>query len=194
MADEPEATEKPEAAETADAAAAAAAPKKSKCGMIMLIVGVGAGLLGGVAGGLVVAPRVLAKRATATAQAKGEGEEHTKESKEGKNDKGGKDGEGAGKIVKLDNMIVNPAGSEGSRFLMVSVAFQVDDGAQEKLLREHEVELRDMAIGQLEGMTMTMLTQPFARDTLKAQLGQAVLKFLGPKANVRVFLPQFVIQ
>ena len=41
---------------------------------------------------------------------------------------------------------------------------------------------------------MQMLTQPFARDSLKRQLAAAVAAIIGPKAKVSVYLPQFVIQ
>jgi flagellar FliL protein len=176
MADEPKAAD-------GDTSAA-----KSKTGMLLVAIGAGAALIGGGIGALVVAPKLLARVAPAdSAHASAETPKGEREPKrEGK--------ESAGRIFKLDNMIVNPAGSEGTRFLMASVAFELDDDAEEAQLKAREIELRDMVVSKLESLTMPMLTQPSARDSLKAQLGRQVREILGPKAKVKVYLPQFVIQ
>jgi flagellar FliL protein len=97
-------------------------------------------------------------------------------------------------MVELENIIVNPAGSQGNRFLMTSVAFAVADEQGQKRLDESKVELRDKVTGVLESMTMAQLTAPGARDTLKARIAAMAGGMLGPKATVKVFLPQFVIQ
>jgi flagellar FliL protein len=178
-----------DATETPAAAEPAAAAPKSKGTTLLIAIGVLGGVLGAVTGGVVLAPRFVGGTAEARAAAP-EPEEREKSGKGGKGEPTG----GEGRIVRLDNMIVNPAGSEGTRFLMVSVAFEVQDAASEKKLKEHEVELRDMVVGRLESLTMPMLTRPTARDTLKAQLGNAARGLIGSKAQLRVFLPQFVIQ
>src|SRR5690242_20732794 len=78
-------------------------------GVIVLALGAGAG------GGFALAPRLLPKAATAADSAAAHAEEG-----ESLHEKGGK--ASGGKIFRIDNLIVNPAGSEGSRFLMASVA------------------------------------------------------------------------
>jgi flagellar basal body-associated protein FliL len=77
---------------------------------------------------------------------------------------------------------------------MASVAFEVETEEAEKVLKAHEVQIRDMVVSTLESQTMARLTQPGARDSLKQQLGHAVLTILSPKTRVAVYLPQFVIQ
>jgi len=91
-------------------------------------------------------------------------------------------------------VIVNPLGSGGTRFLMASVAFEVQDEAAEQALHAQEVRLRDDVIGALEGMTLERLTQPHARDTIKVQLLVIAKRILGPQTPVDVYMPQFVIQ
>lgn len=173
--------------ETPGAADAAPAPKSMGTAML-LAISLGCAVLGGSAGALLIAPKLLTGAAPAAdSESTAPHEGAKQEGHEGRPAK-------AGKVFRLDNMIVNPAGSEGTRFLMASVAFEVENDAAEGRLREREIELRDMVVGRLEAMTMAALTQPFTRDSLKAQLGRQVLAILGPRAKVKVYLPQFVIQ
>ena len=165
----------------------AAAPAKPKAlvlvGVVVLALAAGAG------SGFVLAPRFLPKPLLTAADSAAA--EHETENKAAH----GKGGEGAeGKIFRLDNLIVNPAGSAGARFLMASVAFEVETEEAEQALKSHEVQIRDMVVSTLESQTMARLTQPGARDSLKLQLSHAVLSMLSPKSHVAVYLPQFVIQ
>jgi len=159
------------------------APKAGPKAPVMIAVMVAAAAAG-IGGGLVLAPRLVPHQGAPadSAEAGGAGE-HGSESKAG-----------GGRIFKLDNLIVNPAGSEGSRFLMTSVAFEVESEAAERALKEHDVQLRDLVVSRLESQTMQMLTRPFARDSVKRELATAVADIIGRDAAVRVYLPQFVIQ
>lgn len=179
-----DAEQKPAAPADGDASAAKAKPKA----MVLIAVLVTAAVAG-VGGGFVLAPRLsphgarTADSAASSEKEEGGGKEHGKEGKEG-----------GGKIFKIDNLIVNPAGSEGSRFLMTSVAFEVESEAAEAALKDHDIQVRDLVVSRLESQTMRMLTQPFARDSIKRQLAAAITAVIGPKARVTVYLPQFVIQ
>lgn len=163
-----------------------APPAKSKSNSMVLIGVLVGAVAAGIGGGFVLAPR-LAHPAAAKDSAEAESEAEPKE--HGKGEKG----EG-GRIFKLENLIVNPAGSEGSRFLMTSVAFEVETEAAEAALKSHDVQVRDLVVTRLESQTMQMLTRPFARDSIKRRLAEAVVPLVGPKAKVTVYLPQFVIQ
>lgn len=180
-----------EAAKPTDGAENEAATPKGapKLGLVIALALVGA-VVGGGAGTFVLAPRLFARPAAETA-AQGEKAKDA-EGGEGADAKKGK--AAPGKIFKLDNLVVNPAGSEGTRFLMTTVAFETRGDEADAKLREREIEIRDRVIAILESQTMDALTQPGARDTLKRKLGDAVAPFAGPKARLRVFLPQFVIQ
>jgi flagellar FliL protein len=103
-------------------------------------------------------------------------------------------GDGKGPMLRLENIIVNPAGSQGTRFLMTTVALQVADEATRTRLLDHEVEVRDTLVATLESQTLEALTRPGAREALKRHLAEAVQPLAGSGARVRVYLPQFVIQ
>ncbi|HXE56390.1 MAG TPA: flagellar basal body-associated FliL family protein, partial [Gemmatimonadales bacterium] len=106
---------------------------------------------------------------------------------------GERQGEPGARLVMLDNIIVNPAGSRGTRFLMASVALEVADEELQRRLAEQDVQLRDAVTSLLERQTMESLTLPGARDSLKRHIAAAVAPFVGDR-RLRVYLPQFVIQ
>lgn len=144
---------------------------------------------GGLVGVWVVGPKLSAR---AHMQAGLEAEPDKKESKE--EGKEGEKGREKGPIFKLDNLIVNPSGSQGARFLMVSVAIETIDGKQDEELWAKEAQIRDLVISLLEKETMETLGTPGIRDSLKAQLSDTISIIAGSKTKLHVFLPQFVIQ
>jgi len=94
----------------------------------------------------------------------------------------------------LENLVLNPAGSGGTRFLMVTAAFELKDAATEQLMKDHEAECRDRILSLLSKKTVEELTEPGERDAIKRQVLDAVTP-LFPKGTVlKVFFPQFVIQ
>lgn len=181
--------------EEAAPAAAAPAPAAKKSGptAIATIGIVAAALLGGLAAGMfLVGPRLAPKPHDAHAAA---AEEEAEEDggHGGKGAHGGK--EAAGRpVYRLDNLIVNPAGSQGSRFLLATVALEVSSEKTRDALSTREAELRDLVISTMERHTLQELTMPGARDSMRAELAAAVGRLAGPKSGLRVFLPQFVIQ
>ena len=132
-------TTNPEAAGQAPAGAPAAkGPNKLVLPLVVAVMTVA----GAAVGMVVIAPMLAADRAPIQAglespePTEGEGGEH-----------GGAE---KGPTFKIDNLIVNPAGSQGSRFLMVSVAVETPDAKMEETLRHQESQIRDVVIALLE--------------------------------------------
>lgn len=197
-----------EGQEGAEGAKGAKKPSASPPPVVLIAVIVAALGAGVASGALLVAPRVIHGNQTkAFAAAKedlaggGHGKKKGKKDKgEKKEGKGGEHGGGEGgksPIFRLDNLIVNPAGAQGQHFLMCSIAFELEDSKLGDILREHEVELRDGVISTLESQSMTQLTAPGARDSLRVRIAAVAMPLLGEDGEdteLKVFLPQFVIQ
>lgn len=198
--------DKPDAAK-----AEADAKAKGKASPIPLIgAAAGALVLGSVLGIFVVAPRIVAARSPVVADSAGAEGEHGKkgEKKKGKGGHGekkekgghgGGHGEGAeggegGAVHRIENLIVNPAGSQGRRFLMMTVAIEVPDAKDEAVLREKDAMLRDAIIGALEGQSITTITSPGGRDSVKVAIRRAVAPLVDDFDYVNIYLPQFVLQ
>lgn len=156
-----------------DAAAEAAPAAPGKRNVIILAV---AGLVAGAAVGLfAIGPIVAKKRAAAPAP---KVEEHPV----------------ATLTHSIENIVLNPAGTGASRFLMVTAAFELKDGTVEELMKDREPEIRDRILELLGKKTVEELTEPTQRDVIKKQVLDAVTPLFPKDAVKKVFFPQFVIQ
>jgi flagellar protein FliL len=96
--------------------------------------------------------------------------------------------------IVLSNLVMNPAGSRGTRFLLVSVGFEFSPAIAAEEFEKRETEIRDRVIGVLSTKTVDELVDYTQRDSFRAEIQAALDTLLsGPKVR-RVFFPQFVIQ
>lgn len=137
---------------------------------------------GGVAGAKVLGPKVgpvLAERSL----------EAPKKKKKG--------GHGAGEESTLhvvDNLVLNPASSGGSRFLLTSIALETESVEDVAELAARDVEIRDAFIRVLGTKTVDELTDMTQRTQIISELMDSVETLVGPGMVHRIFIPQFVIQ
>ncbi len=97
-------------------------------------------------------------------------------------------------IVSIDNLVLNPAESDGSRFLMVSAAIQVRAKTVDDAIKARNSEVRDRIIAVLGRKTVAQLTDVQLRDGIKTEVLTAVAS-LFPKGDVvKIYFPQFVVQ
>lgn len=153
--------------------------------------GPGKGLLFGVAGGalvagaaagwLVLGPKFAPAPAAAAEHAAPGAEAHGDAATE------------KGKEFRLESLIVNPAGSQGARFLMATVVLQVSEAAEAKL-KAQEARLRDTISEILGSATLEQITAPDARAQMKTRIGAVVRPVVGDAERVAIYFPQFVVQ
>lgn len=159
---------------------------------IVLVVGA---LIGGGAGaffaGPMLADLVLGPVDVAAAEVSAAGAEDGHGSEEG--DHG--DGHGAGAASYLiENLVLNPAQSNGTRFLMATISFDLNEESAVEEMASRDAQVRDALLTVLGHKTVEELTDISARDSLKSELKGAVSGIL-PEGVVRgIYLPQFVIQ
>jgi flagellar FliL protein len=97
-------------------------------------------------------------------------------------------------VHAIENLVLNPAGSGGTRFLMVTATFELRDGGAEQTMKDHEAEVRDRILALLGKKTVDELSDISQRDGVKKELLAAVSPLFPKGAVIRVFFPQFVIQ
>jgi flagellar protein FliL len=165
------------------------APKKS--GTVVALGALGGGLvLGAVAGMLLVGPMV----AKAAGVAHVASDSAAGESADGKEHKG--EGEGAKTPMHdIDNLVLNPAGSGGTRFLIASVAIELNDEALGEVLTARDAEVRDAILRVLGTKTVEELSDVGLREGMKKEI-QSTLDTMFKKKDAvrRLYFPQFVIQ
>jgi flagellar FliL protein len=122
-------------------------------------------------------------------------EEEGEEEEEGKSGgHGGKEGAAAGApVYTLDNLVLNPAESGGTRFLLLTISFELKNAELAETMKARDAELRDAVLVTVGNKTVEQLSDVAARDSLKVELRAAAAK-LFKKGVKRVYFPQFVIQ
>lgn len=180
------------------------APAKSgPKGVVLIGALVGSLLIGGAGGVFAVGP-MLAKKSgyvvaphaagDSTATEGGAAGEHGGEAAAGEH--GGKEGEaGAGNLHLVDNLVMNPAGSGGSRFLMLAAAIEFADAAQVEETKARDAEVRDIILRVMGAKTVEQLSEMVNREGIKQELADSLgTLFKKKKAIRRIYFPQFVIQ
>jgi flagellar protein FliL len=177
------------AEEHATEGATDAAPKKP--GMMILIACLVGGLVIGGAGGAFALGPVLAKKLSAPKSADAATEEAGGEEHGG--EKGAK--KAANTVHMMENLVLNPAGSNGTRFLMAAVAAEVKDEKVSEEMTGRDAELRDVVLRILGDHTVDQLAEMSIRESLKKMLTDSLNTRLASKTAIkRVYFPQFVIQ
>ena len=103
--------------------------------------------------------------------------------------------EEVGPIVQMEELVVNPAGSMGRRFLVVKVALELSDAVvQEEVTRQMPV-INDGLIKLLSSKSVEYLSNITSRDSLREEMRLAVNETLrGNKGVSKVFFTGFVLQ
>jgi flagellar FliL protein len=123
--------------------------------------------------------------------------EHSEESTEGHGEtEEGKEGEHGtgGLIYSLDDMIVNPANTNGKMLLLASLGLAVESEESKKVLEEKQVIVKDAVISVLSSKSVGQLSSSTYRDTLKTEiLKNLATQMPGSKVN-NIYFSKFIIQ
>jgi flagellar protein FliL len=160
----------------------AAPEKKSPMLIIVLLVCV---VAGGGAGAFVAAPMLFGSDTSAAAE--GEVVEETPSGRASGR-------EGPPILYSIDNLVLNPKGTNGTRFLMVSAAFELSDSRVADQIRSREPEIRDVLIRTFGQRTVEELADLDQREQIREDVRKVLDDRLQRGSIRRVYLPQFVIQ
>ena len=182
---------------------AEAAPSKPKLPILIGMVAVGLAVGGGT-GAALLGPMVAKKMgkttpivAAAHADSGAEGAEGEHGEAAAGGEHGGAEGKEAGaaaSVLLLENLVLNPAGSGGSRFLLLSVAIEAGKATALEQFKARDAELRDIILTALGTKTVDELTDISKREIFKTELQAAVDGRFGKQTVKRLYSPQFVVQ
>ena len=96
--------------------------------------------------------------------------------------------------VPLNKLLVNVAGTMGTRYLMTSLTL-VGTGADFKSkIDDNRDQLMDLATGALGNKTISDLEKPSARNEIRAELMTVINNALGGPVVQEVYITEFAIQ
>ena len=99
-----------------------------------------------------------------------------------------------GQFMELQGFIINPAGTDGTRYLMINLGLESAEGGVLEELKEKEVVVRDTVLKLLGQRTVEELADISLRTQLKQELRDAVNAVLRKGKIDRVYFTQYVLQ
>ncbi len=124
-----------------------------------------------------------------TEETTGEGEKTEEGSEEGKANKD------AGKFLfSIEEIIINPTGTDGKRFLLASVGFDLKKEEEKKEMEEREVLVKDAIISVLASKPLSVLNDMVYRDTLKIEIKKKLKEKLPALKVNDVYFSKYIIQ
>lgn len=123
--------------------------------------------------------------------------EHGEEAEEEAEEGGGHGGEakgGSSNIALLDEIIVNPAGTGGRRFLSTIVGLTLKDVKSNEVVQGQMPIIRDAAITLLSSKTLDQLASIAYRDSIRQELMATVNGIMKEKPVTGVVFSTYVLQ
>jgi flagellar basal body-associated protein FliL len=116
-----------------------------------------------------------------------------KEKAKGKEEHQGEAGE-AEKIYQFPDIIVNPAGTSGRRFLVVSMSLEVSEAKALEELKVKEPILRDALITLLAAKSFEYVSDVLNMETLRSEIMDEVNKHLTKGKVTKIYFTGYVLQ
>jgi flagellar protein FliL len=104
-------------------------------------------------------------------------------------------GEGAAQsLFVVKDLIVNPAGTNGTRFLLTTVGFEVSSPEALKELEMKEVQVRDILNTVLTGKGLDELVDVNQREVLRGEISEKIGTLMKNGTLSSVYFSKFIIQ
>lgn len=97
-------------------------------------------------------------------------------------------------VLLLENLVLNPSGSGGARYLLASIAIEAADAKGVEALTARDAELKDLVLTALSKKSVEELSDVAGREAIKTELLAAIKERFGKNSVKQLYFPQFVIQ
>lgn len=113
---------------------------------------------------------------------------------EAKGGKEGKEGKEGGPSYEFQNVVVNLAGTMGTRYLKTSFLVTGADASIKGIFEANKPRLTDVTLNVLSSLSLADLEEPGAKNVLREKLVAAYNQALGKKVAEQVYFSDFVVQ
>jgi len=105
------------------------------------------------------------------------------------------DSKDAGKFVYVvKDLIINPAGTGGTRFLLTTVGVETGNEEELKSIEKKDVVVRDVLNTILAAKTVEILDDQTKREALRKEIRDSLQKSIRPEKVSQVYFSKFIIQ
>lgn len=112
----------------------------------------------------------------------------------GKEAKGGSEGTGGAFSYDFENVVVNLAGTMGTRYLKTSFTVLSENAEVKTVIEENKKQLLDVTLNVLGTRTLADLEQPGAKNVLRNDLMANINQALKSDLVTQIYFSDFVIQ
>lgn len=157
-------------------------------GLVVVIVGVVLALF-------VLKPMMSGDSADSDTEQVDEADSHDDEDAD-EDSEGGHGGEpsSGGLVSAINEIVVNPAGTSGSRYLSVSLGFKFSSSKVRSRFDANELMVRDALISILSSKTVTQLTDAKQKEIMRYQIKKRLSQLLKTDKLKAVYYTDFVLQ
>ena len=106
----------------------------------------------------------------------------------------GKEGKDGAPNYEFQNVVVNLAGTMGTRYLKTSFLVTGADPSIKSLFEANKPRLTDVTLNVLSSLSLADLEEPGAKNVLREKLVAAYNQALGKKVAEQVYFSDFVVQ
>jgi len=107
---------------------------------------------------------------------------------------GHQDAEAPGEIILMEDIIVNPSGTGGTRFLSVSIGFEAASKETAELLQNREAVIKDALITILGSKTIEQLSDTKEKEITRFQIKKRTEQLLESEDLTAVYFTDFILQ
>ncbi|MEW5874064.1 MAG: flagellar basal body-associated FliL family protein [Candidatus Zixiibacteriota bacterium] len=97
-------------------------------------------------------------------------------------------------IYKIEQLLVNPKGTSGTRYLSTSLGIEVPNAAMRAKLEAQDLKLRDMLISILSSRTVPQLNDPKEREEMRGEIQKRISGMLDNQPLSAVYFIDYVMQ
>ncbi|MDQ7817313.1 MAG: flagellar basal body-associated FliL family protein [Melioribacteraceae bacterium] len=97
-------------------------------------------------------------------------------------------------VYVVDDLIINPAGTDGKRLLLSSLGFDLPNEKFQSELKEKEILVKDAIISVLGSKDMAQLSNSIYRDTLRIQITQRLNRLMPHIKISNVYFSKYILQ
>ncbi|MCL5030702.1 MAG: flagellar basal body-associated FliL family protein [Bacteroidetes bacterium] len=97
-------------------------------------------------------------------------------------------------IYSIDDLIVNPADTDGKRLLLTSVGIDLGKLEMENDLKSREPMVKDVIISTLASKSIDQLDNTAYRDTLKIEISSKLKKLIPSVSINNIYFSKYIIQ
>jgi flagellar FliL protein len=95
---------------------------------------------------------------------------------------------------QMENIIVNPADSDGERYLLLTIALELRSSSAIAAIDKHNVKITDQINSILAAKTVDELNDRSMRDAIKQEIGIAINQTLKKNSVQNLFFTKYVMQ